>query len=372
MDNLPAYQPPVPLRRAAHPRTHVNHVPIFQIRLPSPEPPVIPLGGSSSSVPDITAEAPVCSGDPSNCLACADDAFGQAFCAAIGDSVCGSGGQCAGCPDRRTKASRAAPRVPPPPPVPMAPRSMGTDDTPVTLTAPHAMQPISSSLDQADEEMDDLDQQGGGEQGISRIPCSEAWRQLKSHPNIAFADLSMLAEVVARRTKCIGPHVEIKPALGSLTPERHHTEEPTDSFEGGSYRYSATSSSASATSGSAVGASITISASASVGASSASSRAGAADASSTAATASSASAPETTIRDDDSQPILLVDPHAKYRERQQQQLQRPDVIGNRSSPRPTLVPHEVLVECGRMRVREVDVAGVKEALRLLDGKFGRP
>lgn len=37
---------------------------------------------------------------------------------------------------------------------------------------------------------------------------------------MAFADLSLLAEVVARRSKCTGPRVEISPAPGTITPER--------------------------------------------------------------------------------------------------------------------------------------------------------
>ncbi|OBZ79289.1 hypothetical protein A0H81_00886 [Grifola frondosa] len=52
------------------------------------------------------------------------------------------------------------------------------------------------------------------------IPCDDAWRQIKSHPNVSFADLTLLAEVVARRSKCTGPRVEISPAPGSVTPER--------------------------------------------------------------------------------------------------------------------------------------------------------
>ena len=34
------------------------------------------------------------------------------------------------------------------------------------------------------------------------IPCSDAWRQLKGHPNIGSANLQMLAEVVAHRSQC--------------------------------------------------------------------------------------------------------------------------------------------------------------------------
>ena len=42
-----------------------------------------------------------------------------------------------------------------------------------------------------------------------------------------------------------------------------------------------------------------------------------------------------------------------------------------SSPPPVLVPQEELRECGRRRIREVDAAGVRDALRILDAQFGR-
>jgi hypothetical protein len=37
---------------------------------------------------------------------------------------------------------------------------------------------------------------------------------------VAFGDLALLADVVARRSKCVGSRVVISPALGSVTPER--------------------------------------------------------------------------------------------------------------------------------------------------------
>jgi hypothetical protein len=54
--------------------------------------------------------------------------------------------------------------------------------------------------------------------------------------------------------------------------------------------------------------------------------------------------------------VLLTDPHERYH---QQQREQP----------PRLVPQEVLIECGRRRIREVNADGVREALRLLDSKF---
>lgn len=34
------------------------------------------------------------------------------------------------------------------------------------------------------------------------IPCSDAWATLREHPNIGYANLDMLASVVAKRTQC--------------------------------------------------------------------------------------------------------------------------------------------------------------------------
>ncbi len=161
LDNLPPYQPPVPLRRRAEVR------PLRSLF------PVVPSSGGLSRV---TQSGPVgCSGDPSNCLACADDVFGQAFCAAVGESLACSG-PCAGCP-----------------------RANGTKYGDSTHTS-------------------NASREGGN--SAETIPTSDAWRQLKSHPNVSFADLTLLAEVVARRSKCAGPTVVISPPPGSITPER--------------------------------------------------------------------------------------------------------------------------------------------------------
>lgn len=158
LDNLPPYQAAVPLRRRPEVR------PLRSLF------PVIPL---SRNLSQITPTSPVeCSGDPSNCRACADDMFGQAFCAAVGESLA-AGGPCADCP---------------------------------------------RSTEFADNTHSNSSQKGGNP--AETIPTSDAWRQLKSHPNVSFADLTLLAEVVARRSKCTGPTVVISPPLGSVTPER--------------------------------------------------------------------------------------------------------------------------------------------------------
>jgi len=161
LDNLPPYQPPVPLRRRPEVR------PLRSLF------PVIPLSRNPSQVtPASPAE---CSGDPSNCLACADDVFGQAFCAAVGES----------------------------------------------LAANSPCLDLPRGIKHTDNSHSTLSQEGGTR--TETIPTSDAWRQLKSHPNVSFADLTLLAEVVARRSKCTGPTVVISPPPGSITPERSST-----------------------------------------------------------------------------------------------------------------------------------------------------
>lgn len=87
LDNLPPYQPAVPLPR------RVTTAP-------------------ANRVFSFTAvQAPLCTGDPSSCPACADDPFGKAFCTALGDAVC-SNPDCQTCPGQRSTNRGASP--PPP------------------------------------------------------------------------------------------------------------------------------------------------------------------------------------------------------------------------------------------------------------------
>lgn len=245
LDNLPAYQPAVPLRRKGTGTTNPNS--IFQ---------VIPLSQPQNDSPAN------CSGDPNNCLACADDSFGKAFCAAIGKSVAAltSCDDCPCTPEERCTPESSSVRL-------SNPRSL--------LPNPPTQISISSSMPSDSDTM----------------PTNTAWQQLKSHPNVSFSDLDLLADVVARRSKCTGPRVVISPAPGSITPERSTSPPP--------------------------------------------------------AAASM-----------EAQSVLLTDPHALYHEKER----------DRSSP-PRLVPQEILIRCGQQRIREVQAAGVHDALRLLDAKF---
>ncbi|KAI0361264.1 hypothetical protein OH77DRAFT_1443500 [Trametes cingulata] len=283
LDNLPAYQAPVPLRRRA---PNPSLQPIFPITLPSAEPP--------------KPEVPSCTGDPSNCAACADDAFGKAFCAAISKSVSSStpckdcpgrgeggccsstsGGGCCGNPAACGRGGGDGGNNG------MAASGSGIGASSAAATAA----PLTASLLMSEPLTTS-----------ETIPCDAAWRQIKSHPNAAFTDLSLLAEVVARRTKCTGPRVEISPAPGTITPERGLSPGV------GLPSYTQTQ---------------------------------------------------------DSQSIILTDPHAQYHERQRTRA-------NGTSSPPQLVPQEVLVKCGRQRVREVMADGVRDALRLLDARFAVP
>lgn len=257
LDNLPQYQAAVPLRRRSPANTART---IFHIAPP-------PASSSTTTAS--------CSGDPSNCLACADDAFGKAFCDAISKSVASSSSNCDYCPDPQSA-----------PPAPSATSGGGCCGNPLAcggvVSCATVVSPSDSNMTNAPAQT---------------VSCDTAWRQLKSHPNVAFTDLSLLADVVARRSKCSGPRVEIVPAPGAATPER--------------------------------GLSPAISSS----------------------------------HTENGRSILLSDPRAPYDARQDMGA------SSARSPPPQLVPQEVLISCGRQRVREVMASGVREALRLLDAKF---
>ncbi|KIO08181.1 hypothetical protein M404DRAFT_14277 [Pisolithus tinctorius Marx 270] len=241
LDNLPPYQAPVPLRRKSG-GSSTN--PVFL---------VIPLPSSPSTT------ILRCSGDPDNCMACADDTFGKAFCEAISHSIASSA-PCIDCPRRTNHSDKIL---------------VGECCGDVSKCGSCGIAPIISSANSS--------------RHPETIPTDDAWRQLKSHPNVAFADLTLLAEVVARRSKCTGSRVVISPAPGSITPERVAGPQH-DGSEA-----------------------------------------------------------------EDSQSILLTDPNERFHQ-------------EHGSP-PRLVPQDVLIECGRRRMREVNADGVREALRLLDSKF---
>jgi len=158
LDNLPAYQPPVPLRRRPG-GALVNSV--FPVARVSPH--------KSSTAPDTS-----CSGDPSNCLACGDDDFGKAFCEAIA-TVSSRGEVCDDCPSATgsisSRCCRSASGY-------TKCLSFSSSSDPSVTSAPF-------------------------------MPTNDAWQKIKAHPNVEFADLSLLAEVVASRSICSGPLLSV-------------------------------------------------------------------------------------------------------------------------------------------------------------------
>lgn len=226
LDNLPAYQPPVALRKRPA-RAPINSV--FPIKI--------------ASTPKEALDAN-CSGDPSNCLACGDDSFGQAFCAAIGNSAYTA---CDDCPSKASSSTAGG--------------CCGLSGNGMPCATCPSTKNAAVSLEEASD----------------YIPTNDAWRKLKAHPNVEFADLSLLAEVVSSRSKCSGPRLVISPAFED--PKTNSTIE--------------------------------------------------------------------------------------------QLCDNRKLEGQRrgTSPPPRLVPQEILLECGRRRVRQVHTDGVREALRMLDAKF---
>ncbi|KAL5534174.1 hypothetical protein ACEPAG_636 [Sanghuangporus baumii] len=365
-----SYQDIMHVRSDALSEEHsVNSNGLYQIRLPSPEPAPSPSKVSiSRSVPlrlrdrrrsasgkiwQISPAVPTCSGDPSNCPACKDDDFGKAFCRALGDSANIVAPACASCPNPEACGKTARSIGVSGPSSSSASRPMSTMGGPkvIELSAaglvsepPKQREKPSESVQSAPAVATSSAPLSDGKPPVSseRIPANEAWARLKSHPNIAFADLSMLADVVARRTKCSGPVAVIHPAPGSITPERDAARSPAVPES----RTTETSE-------------------------------------------------NTETKDSNGNVIHLTDPHAHFRAQEQQRAQissagptgeqirssvlsgpRPAIssalsLGPRATGRPVLVPQEELRECGRRHIREVDAAGVREALRILDAQFDK-
>ncbi|KAK4055507.1 hypothetical protein OIV83_000053 [Microbotryomycetes sp. JL201] len=165
----------------------------------------------------------LCSGDPSNCPACSDDPFGKAFCESLSQSVC-STHPCKNCPGNCGKSVKS--------PAPTQQRTAADVEAETearlfeTLTdlpccgdpamcgsrtcepSKQAKDAVESTALNAAATVEELPRsvpRGVRTTSTDKIPCNEAWMTLKQHPNIAFADLQMLADVVAKRTHCEGP-----------------------------------------------------------------------------------------------------------------------------------------------------------------------
>ncbi|KAK9897446.1 hypothetical protein P389DRAFT_57088 [Cystobasidium minutum MCA 4210] len=142
-----------------------------------------------------------CSGDPKTCLACADDPAGQAFCSALSNSVCANG-NCTNCPNRPSPLSNEVTAA--------APSTSSNPSTrqasPYTVPSPTTGDAFSSSAASTSHSMPSIrrrDSSARDEIPHAMIPCSDAWATLREHPNIGYANLDMLASVVAKRTQCM-------------------------------------------------------------------------------------------------------------------------------------------------------------------------
>ncbi|KAM0788994.1 hypothetical protein ACM66B_003063 [Microbotryomycetes sp. NB124-2] len=190
----------------------------------------------------------LCSGDPSNCPACSDDPFGKAFCESLSQSV-SSTHPCKDCPGNCGPTALPSTSLPPTL-QPLATQKTAADveaETEASLFAtltdlpccgdpamcgsrtcepsPQATNEVEQSTAVASgataEEEEMLPRsvpRGVRTTSTDKIPCNEAWMTLKQHPNIAFADLQMLADVVAKRTHCEGPALKEQVSTSDATP----------------------------------------------------------------------------------------------------------------------------------------------------------
>ncbi|BEI80660.1 hypothetical protein CcaverHIS002_0111890 [Cutaneotrichosporon cavernicola] len=175
------------------------------------------------------AEA-VCTGDPSNCDACRNDRFGQEFCGhlfgvndADNDNDKDKGDQkkgCAGCTKgkcggdkgpltARSMSISSLMDGPVPSPSTSAPATPGpVGDAPLVLTCCGAPELCGHAAGCDDSMPVEEETKPTPDETIRP---DQAWKQLKAHPNAQFTPLAVLADVVARRTRCDGPRVELSP-----------------------------------------------------------------------------------------------------------------------------------------------------------------
>jgi hypothetical protein len=179
----------------------------------------VPAGQSRSEA--------VCTGDPSNCDACRNDSFGREFCGHLfGVPDKDKKGGCAGCTSGKCGGGdkgRAAARSmsisslmdgPVPSPSPSAPATPGpVGDAPMVLACCGAPELCGHAAGCGDSmpEIPEEKPEPAPVPGHETLRPDQVWKQLKAHPNAQFTPLAVLADVVARRTKCDGPRVELSP-----------------------------------------------------------------------------------------------------------------------------------------------------------------
>ena len=158
LSNLPAYHPPIPLPWSGSALSKSRSV------FPVSESPLRPRPATTA------ISSANCSGDPANCAACVDDAFGRAFCRAVNDSA-DSMEPCIDYPNQMDEELGSG----------------VSDEDRLWCPVPYLDEPVPSSR---------------------TIPTNEAWSRLKAHPNVDFSDLALLADVVVRRSQRAGSYQE--------------------------------------------------------------------------------------------------------------------------------------------------------------------
>ncbi|GAA5892911.1 uncharacterized protein JCM6883_007511 [Sporobolomyces salmoneus] len=232
--NESTFEPAVPLRLATK-RSKVQSV--WRI-----DPPVQDTSKFETVV--AVAEKALCSGDPSNCPACSDDPFGKAFCTTLAATVCST--PCANCPGNCTSSTPSG-RIPTPPPESHTPSNLPSSTAAIDAEEAALFESLTDLPCCGDPELcgsltcqpasTPSTQSGGptnsdtvllprsvepGVRTVETVPCNEAWSVLKAHPNIAFANLQMLAEVVSKRTHCSGPVASPSTSnFGGSSPQTH-------------------------------------------------------------------------------------------------------------------------------------------------------
>ncbi|KZT55511.1 hypothetical protein CALCODRAFT_484692 [Calocera cornea HHB12733] len=145
-----------------------------------------------------TSAVPVgnCSGDPSNCPACANDSFGRDFCSKLGALTCNRN-PCPGCPSRAAAATSSPYGSIPDGAANPSMLCCGDPSFCGPLKICSSSEPATTPTAQAGPSYYTADE--------DTIPADEAWRTIKRHPGLPLTSLDLLADVVARRTTCGGP-----------------------------------------------------------------------------------------------------------------------------------------------------------------------
>ncbi|EFP77585.1 uncharacterized protein PGTG_03541 [Puccinia graminis f. sp. tritici CRL 75-36-700-3] len=192
----------VPIRRRAQPSTSSVW------RIVTADDSVPPLAASPEMEPEPVLQRE-CNGNPKDCPACRDDPFGQAFCAALNQATATQ--EPRSNPEATTETATGAGS--------RATRGMQRSDPIVDayMSIPCCGDPelcgSQNCFDNAPSPTPVENER--------KVSCSEAWRQLKAHPNIGLANLQLLADVVARKS---APHSSSSSSIDQNASSIYHQQ----------------------------------------------------------------------------------------------------------------------------------------------------